>query len=58
MMVTRLSKQGGRRYGQMGGSMLVTFLMSVGSTGAAPILGQLPAAGRYRWGYHDSTVYR
>lgn len=58
MMITRLSKQGGRRYCQMGGILQIAFMMSVGTTGAAPVLGQLPAGGRYRWGYHDATVYR
>lgn len=58
MTVTRLSKQGGRRYGQMGGSILISFLASVGTTGSAPILGQSPGASRYRWQFHDTTVYR
>lgn len=58
-MITRISKQGGRRYGQMGGSVLsIAFLMSLGTTGAAPVVGQSPGASRYRWSFHDSTVYR
>lgn len=58
MSVTRISKQGGQRYSQMGGSMLVSFLASVGTTSAVIVLGQSPGASRYRWAFHDSTVYK
>lgn len=43
-MVTRLSKQGGRRYSQMGGSGLVAFLASVGTTVTAVVTARLFAA--------------
>lgn len=58
MMITRLSKQGGRRYGQMGGSMQIAWLSSIGTTATLVVTGQSPGASRLRWGFHDSTVYR
>lgn len=58
MTITRLSRQAGRRYGQMGGSLLIVMFASIGTTGTIIPVGQSPHAARYRWGYHDSTVYR
>jgi hypothetical protein len=37
-MITRLSKQGGRRYGQMGGGTVISYLASVGSAAGGAVI--------------------